>query len=96
MTQGSDWSNDPRIVELSERLERAVSSSFAFLEQIGFRRCPPSNVDMGDLRDARVNHQFVRAEKAVHVNLSYLTFQIEVVLLSLASPATCDPTEIAR
>jgi len=74
MTQGSDWSNDPRIVEISERLERAVSSSFAFLEQVGFRRGPPSNVDMGDLRDARVNHQFVRAEKAVHVNFSYLTF----------------------
>jgi hypothetical protein len=89
MTQGSDWSNDPRIIELSNRFERAVSSSFAFLEELGFERCPPSKIDMGDLRDARVTHRFVRAQKAVHLDFSYLTFQISIVLLTYASPATC-------
>jgi hypothetical protein len=93
MRKSPDWSNDSSIIALSNRFERAVSASFAFLEELDFKRCPVSRIDMEDLRDARVTHRFVRQQNAIHLNFSYLTFQIAVVRLSYASPAQCDEAQ---
>jgi hypothetical protein len=91
MTQGSDLSRDPVIVERSNRFEKAVVPSFAFLEKRGFRRCPSSARYMNDLRDALVTHRYVQRGHAIDVTFAFLASQIQVVLLILAVAATSRP-----
>ena len=47
-------------------------------------------LDLNDPRDAQVVHRHIRERLAVNIHLSFLTVQIEVVLLNYESKATCD------
>lgn len=95
MTRDSEPPYSARIVKLAGRFEDAVRKSFGFLHELGFNQCDPVNSGMDDLRDALISHRFTRGRVAVDLHFSFLTFQIQLVLLSFGSAATCQQNQKA-
>jgi hypothetical protein len=60
------------------------------MTELGFAKCEPLASNLDDLRDAMVSHRFTRNRSAVDIHFSFLTFQIQVVVLEFKAAATCD------